>query len=77
VPLTDEGPPLLAAAVMAVHSSLLWPGFVASRSPLAAKLICSGTEKAGHVFIAINLLLAFPSLLGPLYRRMGRLLESG
>ncbi|MBC7287697.1 MAG: transposase [Armatimonadetes bacterium] len=68
---------VIATAVMAVHSFFLWLGFVASRSPLAAKLICSGTEKAGYVFIAINLLLAFPSLLGPLYQRMGRLLESG
>ncbi|MBC7286638.1 MAG: transposase [Armatimonadetes bacterium] len=68
---------VIATASIAVHSFSLWLGFVAACSRLAAKLICSGTEKAGYVFIAINLLLAFPSLLGPLYRRMGRLLESG
>jgi hypothetical protein len=63
-------------AVMAVPSFYLWLADIASRSPLAPKLICSGTEKTGYALVAMNLPLASPSLLPPLYKRMQRSLKS-
>ena len=61
---------VLACGVLAVHSFFFWMGFVASRSDLSAKLICSGSEKVGYVFLAISLAQAFSRLPNLLYRHM-------
>ena len=68
---------VLATAVLAVHSFLLWLGFVAKQSSLAAKLVCSGSEKVSFVFLAISLTQAFPDLLDFLYQHLSRLFKSG
>ena len=67
---------VLGCSVLVVHCFFFWMGFVASRSDLSAKLVCSGKEKVGHVVLAISLAQAFSDLPDFLYNYMVRLFKN-